>query len=58
MRLRGRAPSLRARAALARATGQFWGQVRGALAFGVAPPRRKSAPRAVRPGDMALTPPA
>jgi glycosyltransferase involved in cell wall biosynthesis len=54
----GPPPHLRARATRARATGQFWGQVRGALAFGVAPPRPKRAARAVRPGDMALTPPA
>ncbi len=58
----GPPPRLRARAARARATGQFWGQVRGALAFGVAPPRRevarprRSAPatwRSPRPPDAA-----
>jgi len=64
--LRRRQPGLHARAMLARAEGQLWGQVRGALAFRVAPPRPElhrrafaapDSPPAV-PGDMALTPPA
>ena len=57
MALQPRRPSLGARAALAGDWGRLWGQVRGALAFRVAPPRPQERPRA-RSGDMALTPPA
>jgi GT2 family glycosyltransferase len=66
-------PGLRKQAVLAQASGQLWGQIRGALAFRVAPPRqRRGGARAApglpgdllgdggadTPGDMALTPPA
>ena len=55
--LQPRRPSLRTRATLAQASGQLWGQFRGALAFRVAPPRPKPGREAVPPpGDMALTP--
>jgi glycosyltransferase involved in cell wall biosynthesis len=53
-----REASLVSRAALARDTGQLWGQVRGALAFRVAPPRPQPDDRRARSGNMALTPPA
>ena len=53
--LRPRPASLRTRAMLARASGQLWGQIRGALAFRVAPPRAGGG--AARSGEKALTPP-
>jgi GT2 family glycosyltransferase len=56
--IRPRGASLVSRAALARDSGQLWGQVRGALAFRVAPPRPQPNDRTARSGNMALTPPA
>ena len=65
--LRRRTPGRDTEVALATASGQLWGQVRGAIAFRVAPPRPGAGRSAPAPGlseevadtgDFALTPPA